>query len=248
MRIKLLQWNILHKEKVENIVKTIKKLKPDIVCLQELGFNSIYNPLIPNTAEFIKKGLEHHAFFQEAQRWKMDDEIEAIGNGIFSHFPITRTFSKYVQGQTKKFTDYSHEGRIYIEADLKVNGEILTVGTTHLSYVKEFKITEEKKQEVDKLLNIIKDKKSRYVFTGDLNSTPESYTIEKLSKYFQNCGPSFDQCTWTTKPFDYDGFKEDKTRWRIDYVFATKDIKCISSKIVKTKYSDHLPIVCLLEV
>jgi len=248
MQIKLLQWNILYKEKIENIVKVIKELNPDVICLQELGINCKYNPSIPNTAEYVKEQLGLNAFFEEAQRWKNDEEMDAIGNGIFTHFPIIKTSSHFVQNQVKEFTDYSHEGRIYIEAHIQLDSKAITIGTTHLSYVHRFEITEEKKREVDNLIQIIKDKKENYIFTGDLNSTPGSYTITELNKSLHNCSPAYDQNTWTTKPFDYQGFKEDRIRWRLDYIFATQDTKCISSEIIKTEYSDHLPVLAILEV
>lgn len=250
MLVKLLQWNILYKEKIENVVKQIKELSPDIICLQELGISCKYNPTIPNTAGYVKEQLGFNCYFQEAQRWRTEDKKDAlaIGNGIFTRFPIIKTASHYVQHQTKEFTDYSHERRVYIEAELQLNNKNLTVGTTHLSYIHKFEITNEKKKEVDNLLSVIKNKKENYVFTGDLNSTPTSYTIMELSKYFQNCSPPYDQNTWTTKAFDYQGFKEDKVRWRLDYIFATQDVKCISSEIIQTEYSDHLPILAELEV
>lgn len=248
MQIKLLQWNILYTEKIENVVKQIKELKPDVVCLQELGVNCKYNPSVPNTAYYIKGQLGYNAFFEEAQRWEEYEEFGAIGNGIFTRFPITKTSAKYVQNQAKVFTDHSHEGRVYVEVDLQVDGKTLTVGTAHLSYVYRFEITEEKRREVDNLLQIIKNKKKQFVFAGDLNSTPTSYATTELSKHLQNCSPSYDQNTWTTKPFDYQGFKEDKLNWRLDYIFATKDVRCLSSKVVKTDYSDHLPVVANLSI
>ena len=248
MQIKLLQWNILYKERIKDIAKTIKKLNPDIVCLQELGINCKFNPTIPNTAKYIKDQLGYNSYFEEAQRWKDDEELDAIGNGIFTRFPITSTFSKQVQNQTGKFVDYSSEGRVYVETTIKIGDTDLTVGTTHLSYVHKFGITEEKKTEVDNLVKIVLGKEKNYILTGDFNSIPDSYTIKELSKYLKNCGPNLDQNTWANKPFDYNGFKEDKIAWRLDYVFASKDVNCISAEIIQTEFSDHLPILVSLNI
>lgn len=43
MRLKILQWNIWYKEKVENILKLIKKVNADILCFQELTVGAVYN-------------------------------------------------------------------------------------------------------------------------------------------------------------------------------------------------------------
>ena len=40
MKIKLLQWNIWYKENIDNILKVINEVKPDIVTLQEISFDN----------------------------------------------------------------------------------------------------------------------------------------------------------------------------------------------------------------
>ena len=246
MNIKFLQWNIWYKEQIDNVIQLIKEIDPDIICLQELAVNCVNNPGITNTAEYIAKQTGMFFYFEVAQRWKEDSEMEAVGNGIFSKYPITRKFAKHVQKPTMDFTDYSHEGRIYIECDIQVNDTLLTVGTAHLSYVPWFKITEEKKIEVDNLIPLLKSK--NYIFSGDLNSTPESYTVEVLSNKLTHCGPDYSKNSWTTKPFEHGGFRENELNWRLDYVFASSDLQCESSEIVKTNFSDHLPILARFKI
>ena len=63
-----------------------------------------------------------------------------------------------------------------------------------------------------------------------------------------NLGPDYHEKTWTTKPFSYNGFSENSLNWRLDFVFGTKDIKVISSEIIKTDLSDHLPILIKIEI
>jgi len=242
MQIKILQWNIWNKEKIENIVKTIKEINPDIACLQELALRCKYNPCVPDTPKYVGDELKFNGFFQAAHYLPNSNKLYAQGNGIFTRFPATKTFFKLIQKQSAE-GDPSQEGRAYMETKIKINSKEITIGTTHLSYTHKFEDTEKKRQEVNNLLAIINRKKENFVFTGDLNSTPDSYLIKKLGKLFQCCGPDYSKKTWTTKPFEHKGFKEDKLNWRLDYVFATKDVRCISSEIIKTKYSDHLPIL-----
>lgn len=124
----------------------------------------------------------------------------------------------------------------------------LIVGTTHLSYTREFQTTDAKKKESDTLVNLLKNKKGNFIFMGDLNAPKASYTVQEIEKYLVNLGPELNQNTWTTKPFDYLGFREDKLHWRLDHVFGTKDIDVISSKIITTEYSDHLPILTTIRI
>lgn len=246
MTVKHLQWNIWYKEKIDNVAQLIKELDPDIVSLQELAVNCVNNPGIPNTAQYVADKTGMHFYFEEANRWKNDDEMEAIGNGIFSKYPLINTFARHVHEPSAEFTDYSHEGRIYIEADVKVGGAVVTVGTAHLSYIPWFEITEAKKREVDNLLPLLKSK--GYIFSGDLNSAPDSYTVTELAKRLRHCGPDYLEKTWTTKPFDHGGFKETELNWRLDYTFTSSDMHCVSTEVIKTNISDHLPIMSTFEL
>ena len=119
-----------------------------------------------------------------------------------------------------------------------------------MPYSYKFRNTKIRKDEADKLCEVLNKKDTYYIFTGDLNSTPSSYTVNNIltKTKLKNAGPGFNQKTWTTKPFNYHGFFENKLNWRIDYVFASNDVKVISSEIVKTKFSDHLPILTTIEV
>lgn len=97
-------------------------------------------------------------------------------------------------------------------------------------------------------MDFFKNNTNRLIFTGDLNVAPNTESIRQIEKRLVHCGPDYRKPTWTTKPFSYNGFEEDKLRWRLDYAFATKDIKVINSKIIKTKHSDHLPILIEIEI
>ncbi|MBN1217108.1 MAG: endonuclease/exonuclease/phosphatase family protein [Candidatus Lokiarchaeota archaeon] len=248
MIIRLLQWNIWYKEKIENIIKTLKFLNPDIICLQELSIISESDYYI-DKGKAIKDELSMHYHFEIAQT-KGESLKRSQGNAIFSKYDIKKKYHSFIQKQAQEKPDASSEGRVYVEVDLDldINGYPLKVGTTHMSYTKYFINKEQKKKEAKKLVDIISARQNNYIFTGDLNSRPYSFTIKQISKYLKNCGPDFKEKTWTTKPFEYYGFKETKLNWRLDYVFSTKDMVVCSSKIVDTPFSDHLPILVEFEI
>lgn len=102
-----------------------------------------------------------------------------------------------------------------------------------------------KNKEIQNLINILKDKKENYIFSGDLNTTKTSSYIKQIQQYLINCDTDN---TWTTKPFSYNGFNEDKLNWKLDYVFVTKDIKVSQIDVIDTEYSDHLPLLIEIEV
>jgi endonuclease/exonuclease/phosphatase family metal-dependent hydrolase len=245
MKLSVLQWNVWFRENADNIVQFIQEQDADIVCLQELTQNSTTNPLRDIPAELAALG--YHAVYKPALQQSGKENI-VMGNGIFSKFPIVGQRQVFVQHEDPKSNNYAHENRIYIEAAIKADDTYFTVGTVHLSYITEFQINEQKRREVDTLISAIAQNAQRYIFTGDLNSLPDSYTVEGLRKTLKSAGPDYTQATWTTKPFSYEGFEANTLEWRLDYVFTTPDIAVLDSRIIKTEFSDHLPILTTIEI
>ena len=244
MKVKLLQWNSWYKEKIENIVSVLKRIDPDIICLQELTTTSSFNPNL-DEAHYISRKLGVFYYYHQAQEWNINDTVRTQGNGIFSKFPLVKTAFEYtVLPAPPDTNDWGKEGRVYVEATVQIANKMLNIGTTHLSYTHRFINTPQKKKEIQNLLGILKTKQNQpYIFTGDLNSQPQSYTVKNICKLLKHAGPPFTEKTWTTKPFAKDGFKETQLNWRLDYVFTTSDIRINNIKIMSVSYSDHLPIL-----
>lgn len=242
--MKLLQWNIWYQEDINNILKTLQEINPDIICLQELTIGHPDHNKGIDTPRHLAEKLEFNHFFKAA----INDISNTFGNGIFSRFPIISSHYVFIQiqepiefhGETQ---DYSKQGRVYVECLIDAGKEKLSVGTTHMSYTDRFAPTLAKEAETTKLIGLLSKKKDSFIFTGDLNSLPGSYTINEVQKCLKHAGPDFDQNTWTTKPFSYNGFNADGLKWRLDYCFTTPDITVRSAKIIQTPYSDHLPIL-----
>ena len=236
--LSLLQWNIWYKEPIALVIPEIKRWNPDIICIQEcissIGYNS---------AQLLAQALNYSLVYKPTQRWSNNPLKQEQGNAILSRFPIQSSRSLFLQTERQTPKDGSDEGRAYIEAVIELGSTTLVVATTHLSYSPKFIYTPKRAVEADKLIEIIAQKQNNYIFTGDLNSPPNSPIIANLEKYLVNAGPKYDQSTWTTKPFDYHGWQEEQLRWRIDYAFTTADISVNSAEIPATTVSDHLPIL-----
>lgn len=241
--MRILQWNIWYKERIENVLKTLHDVDADIVCLQELTIGHERNGGI-DTPKYLADKLGFNYFYKEAQTLTRKGEEGSYGNGIFSRYPIIKTNFKYIQEpQASDSGDYSKEGRVYIETTVRVEEQEYEIGTVHMSYTDRFAPTPAKTKESDELIKVMCTKKSNFLIGGDFNALPSSYTIKEVTKYLKNAGPDFGQKTWTTKPFSYNDFEVSAMDWRLDYVFATHDISIISARVIKTEYSDHLPIL-----
>jgi len=240
MNISILQWNIWYKEKVEHIAEFLKTQDADIICLQEMTFNAEFQS-VKDTPKYIAEQLGYHYYHKELPIDSTDGKHITIANGIFSRFEVTEKKFAWIN-QPKGRGGYDDEYRAYVEVTLGIDGRPLTVGTTHMSYTHRFKPTPNKQQETDLLVANLKKHTARFVFTGDLNALPGSYTITEIERLMRHADPDINAKTWTTKPFSYNGFEETELNWRLDYMFATKDMNVLASQILKTDYSDHLPV------
>jgi endonuclease/exonuclease/phosphatase family metal-dependent hydrolase len=243
MQIRILQWNVWYKEDIEKVVAVLKQLSPDIACLQELTIG--LQEKHPDTVAYLAAELGNYTSFHEEMSFP-DLPYEQV-NAILSRFPLSNQRTAWINEPVGN-GHFDDEYRSYIEASVDTQGKSLKIGTTHMSYTHEFQETERKKEETDKLVQLVESNDTNFLLLGDLNALPGSYTVNKLSEKLQNAGPEISEKTWTTKPFSYDGFDANTLDWRLDYAFASPDIKMVSAEIIQTDVSDHLPVLITIEI
>lgn len=245
MRFRLLQWNILFAEHAENVLRVLKDIGADILCLQEVIRDEGDTKLEIPTYLAQELGLELR--YQAAHTWHNPGGIRQIGNAILSRFPIIDSTWQPVHTAVPEATDPSAEGRIYLEAVIDV-GQPLHVSTAHLSVKKGFIDNLESTREDDRLLEIARRHTRPYILTGDFNHTPASRLVTELSRILRHCGPDFSIPTWPTIPAHYPDLKIDLLSHRIDYAFASDDIAVVQAEAPDVTASDHRPILLTLEV
>ena len=233
--MKILQWNIQYKEDINSIAKELRKINADVVCVQELSFFDD-----DRTSVNVLDEIYPYVYYEIADTF-LDGRSQC--NAILSKYPFISKSKSYVQEPEMDKNDYSKEGRIYLEVFINYGNKIYNIGTTHLSYTHRFEETELKDKEVNKLIDIIKNK-NNYIFTGDLNTIKTSKYINEISKYYNYHETTN---TWTTKPFSYNGFVANELDYKLDYVFTSNDINVKNIEVVNTEYSDHLPILCEID-
>jgi endonuclease/exonuclease/phosphatase family metal-dependent hydrolase len=237
MPIKILQWNVWFKEDIDRVVDVLKELNADIICLQELT-QGYHEQSKDNTWEHIQDELGYYGVHQtipvitESEKWMQ-------ANAIFSRYPIIDHREHWLH-KPKDLNDINDQFRGYLEADIDVGGKLLVVGTSHMSF-RDYDGDED--LELATFLNATKQRNQRYIFTADLNATPDSERVARLSERFIHAGPSFSENTWTTKEHMTHLFEASTLDWRYDYVFTTDDIEVVKAQIIDTDISDHLPVL-----
>jgi endonuclease/exonuclease/phosphatase family metal-dependent hydrolase len=245
MKITLLQWNVWYKEDIRNIVQFLKSNPTDIVCLQELTIDSP-DQVIKDSPLYVADQLGYNYHYKDLPLDPNDKNHMKLANGIFSKFPISHSTYTWIN-QPQSSGGYDDEFRALVAATLDIDGRSLDVATAHMSYTHRFEGTARKSQETQALVKALEGLSNPTIFTGDLNATPGSETVVAIEQILDNAGPAYDQNTWTTKPFSYNGFEETELNWRLDYAFKSSSIKVLSSEVPPTDYSDHLPLLITFE-
>jgi len=239
--MKILTWNVWYKEKPQNILKLLENTEWDVCCLQEITKGS-HPEQYRDVADYLEKSLGVYSHFMVAQSW--DKNTRSQGNMILSKIPFSNTFSHFIQEfNTSEQPSFSDEGRVVTGVELQIPSKIKIL-TTHMSYTPEFTETEKKNLESKQLLDYLKKIEGVFVIAGDFNAVPSSSLVKELDIRYKNLSPDFTNSTWTTKPFSHQGFEVNKLSYRLDYIFGSKQLELLSSEVINTNFSDHLPVSC----
>jgi endonuclease/exonuclease/phosphatase family metal-dependent hydrolase len=245
MQISVLQWNVQSSEDIHKIGHFLKRYQADVVCLQELTVDYELQT-VSNTPAYIAKILNYYYFTHEIPSNDASTDARLV-NGIFSRFPIENRFSTIINDAVYG-GGFDSQERAYVEVGINCDGTFVSVGTTHMSYTNGFEDTPTKRAETDRLVAVLAKRHKRFIFTGDLNATPESYTVASIEQHLRNAGPVTTQATWTTKPFNYQNFTASELSWRLDYIFVSPDMHVVAAHVLETECSDHLPILAKVDV
>ena len=226
----------------------IGEQEADIFCMQEF-FHSNDSAWYPNL-EYIRNHFNYPYYYYSHDN---DGDNHFIGNIIFSRYPIIDS------GMVRYPRPSLPEALMH--CDIKVNNDTVRVYTTHLQslqfkkddYEKIDRIKEAegevvsdsktifsklrrgialRKMQTDVVAQVLEDSPYPYLFCGDLNDVPNSYTYFKIRGDLQDA-------------FLKKGFAVGRTfsalspTLRIDYIFADNNFRIDQFNRIIKNYSDH---------
>lgn len=233
MQLKILSWNIWYSGDLEKVNEFLENFNADIFGLQEV---MRVNGEI-KLSKYLKEESGYKYVYAPAFKIPINGVQTEVGNAIFSKYPI---LSHIVHNLSEK------DNRIAVQSDIQVRDKILHVFSTHLIH------THQQKSELQDLqaTNLIKVLLSENtILMGDFNSLPQSNPIKIVSNVLRNTDTK-SLPSWSVYPY---GCK-DKTcvpseiKFKLDYIFTSKDLKTSSFKVEDSKASDHLPISVLVNL
>ena len=211
---------------------------PDLVLLQEVRGEDMVVCLSKAL------GLPHHLYH--------GFDGKNFGVAIISRYPLTES----------GFLDFkaSRKGRGALKADITVNERRLRVCSVHLDRIEAIKvnkkgveiswggalslltreITEEttRSRSVDELLEWIgAEGVERIIIGGDFNTVLYSKAIRKMGAVFEDAlwqSPDYFTGSYLKSTLPVDP--------RLDFLFYSKDMKCLRASVVKQTAGDHYPI------
>ena len=142
------------------------------------------------------------------------------GNALITKYPINNI-------KIIKIPNKYYEGRSIIDSQLIVNNRILNVYITHLGLN-----TNEQINEINILNKIIKMDNS--IIMGDFNMNKDNKLIKSL---YNNYIEVFND------KLDINTYPSDNPKEKLDYIFVSKNIEIISSKVTDEIVSDHKAII-----
>jgi len=248
MPIRIMTWNIWSGKNWKDIIRFVKNKKIEIMGFQEVDNNFRATTKFIDVCKTIADVLGFYYAYCPSIEIRKNDEIRQYGNCIISKFPILEHQRHFLSPDTHwDGKTPETEPRTLLETKIKIRNKILYFMTLHLAYAREFKSTDVKLKQIKTVLKVIKKHKDRsIVLLGDFNSLPESQEIKEIEKYLINVDNK--NKTWTMYDFNFRGWHVTKgLKYKIDYIFVSKDIKYKNLEVPKTGLSDHLPLMLVID-
>ena len=233
--LKVMSYNVRsfiddnRERQLDSIVKIIKAVNPDILCLQEMGFSdiadSLLEPLKPMPHSLSRVNLSP-AIYSRYPIIKVS-RMDTLKNFVWADIVIKK--DKNNEDTIRVFNNHLHSTAIrrddsnYIENHEYLEGDSL--GNVH-SMVK--RLTENNRvraEQADTLAALVAVSPYPVIVCGDFNDTPVSYTYRtvarKLNDPYRKVGRGYSHT--------YRGFFD---MLRIDYIFYSDEFEALSYEVV----------------
>ena len=249
MQLKFLTLNILKGDLLNKVIDFLRKEDPDIVVLQEVynGTDS-FRARKYRSFSVIKQelGIPHGAFapaFLDVTEGRNVDN----GNAIFSKFPIRSSHVVFFDVPYGSYIDspenYAHCPRNLLRTILNVDSREIDVINTHGIWGLDGKDSKRRLKMSQTIVKNVQDKEL-VILAGDFNLQPSTRTIGNIEKHLRNVFADELQTTFNMKRKTHPGYAAAV----VDMIFVSKSFRTLDHYCPQVDVSDHLPLVCILEV
>ncbi len=219
------------KNQLDQIVNLIKKINPDIICLQEVAHQYALT-LVENQIEYIAKKLNYNYAYGVNTAIQNPNNLEAngfSGNAILSKYDIVS-----ISNDTTRFIDFYNQNNC-LSANIRIseNNE-LTILNSHLA---SGSTNAEKRLQINKILEIAKRTNEPKIIAGDFN-IPYSTNNEFLSLIQKDFSNTLENSKLLDDNiFTYGTFVSGSI---IDYIFVSPEHFSINTSSISPENLRHI--------
>ncbi|MBP1586918.1 MAG: endonuclease/exonuclease/phosphatase family protein [Clostridia bacterium] len=239
MNVKIMSFNTQHclnfiTRRIDYalMARVIREQGADIVGLQEIRGKGMalleYRP----QAKILAEKLGYHYYFGPAVKF---GGVNPYGNALLSRFPIiSAKVVRIPDPQKRQCKNSYYETRCIISAVVDVEGaRPLNVLVSHFGLN-----PDEQRNAVRFAVKTLKDRDC--VLMGDFNVTPDDPILAPIKERMFDTAELFSEPRLS--------FPSPEPNVKIDYIFASRDLKVLSADIPPIVASDHRPYVAVVEL
>lgn len=214
---------------LEKIAAVIRAEQPDLVALTEINLEC--GPCPVNQVEHLARALEMHAWaFGENSSFGVPFFRIRTGNALLSRLPLRGLEVQQLTRGTPFY--YPRNNRRLLWCEVILNGfPLLAAGLRNDSFNPENNFLQ-----VEQILHKLDGRPA--IFAGDFNVRPEQAAMKR----WRNSGLFIGD--WAGAPT----FPSESPNRRIDEILAPVEWRLVSSRVLNSDLSDHLPVVSVFEV
>lgn len=221
---------------LDSIVANIKKFNPDILCIQECGFNdmadSLLEPLntLPHTVSRAQLSPMIYSRYPILRAGRVDTMKNFVWADLAMREDTVRVFSVHLHTTAISSDDSRYIERREFLDDVNGDEKLRSIVSRLASNNRNRAV------QADTLAAMIASSPYPVIVCGDFNDTPASYTYRTVSDNmkdaFREAGRGYS--------YTYRGFFD---LLRIDYVLCSEEFEPLSYGVVDSmRYSDHYPV------
>lgn len=209
---------------LESIVSLARKEDIDVLCMQEVDFDSNRSRNV-NQAEYLAKRLNYNHVIED--RFFDLPDLLSVGNAVVSRFPLKTNYIHHYGDNF--FRRLKHLFKSFVDFNVDVNGTPINLFNLHFDAESE----ENRIEEMRYLANYLTSKDSPFVVMGDFNAGLDRPSFQEFIH-----SPAMKGCDIP----DYLTYPSDVPHSSLDYILSS-GYKLVDYHIKATEASDHRAVI-----
>lgn len=231
MDVRICSWNIWGGKYMPQVTDFLRRESFDVIALQEVEETGDGG----HGAQTIAEALGYSCVYARSMEYAKDGGMHAYrGNALLTRAPIEHH---------AEYTLSRKQPRTAVRADIRAGNRMLHVTTAHLLPAREPLSARIQEEQAAALVSASPNECA--VILGDFNALPESGTIARMTEVFRNTD-AHGLPSWCLYPDGGDRPQQGEVRWKLDYIFVTRDIAFRDFRVETSTGSDHLPVSVVL--